>query len=604
MILASLHQISKSFGPRNLFEGLNFTIESGDRIGLIGPNGMGKSTLLKIIAGLEEPDSGSVTYGNSVCIGYLPQVPLFDEELTLLETILSNSSEHEWDQEVQAKELYSRLGLDQFSDETRVHQLSGGWRKRLALARELMKAPDLMLLDEPTNHLDVESIFWLERFLEKARFATVTVTHDRTFLRAVANQIVEIDRRHEGGLFRVRGGYESFVHAREQAISGQERREQILKNTLRRETEWLRQGAKARTTKQQARIRDASVLKEKVESLSERNQSKGVDLNFQSLGRNPKKLIEVRKISQRFGDKILFEDFDLILTPKSRVGLLGVNGAGKSTLIRTLIGDLKPSSGEVLLSEGLQVAYFDQNRDQLDPEKTVLETICPYGSSVDFQGHSVHARSYLSRFLFEGSDVDMKVGRLSGGEQARLLIARLMLQSANVLVLDEPTNDLDLPTLSVLEESLEDFNGAVLLVSHDRYFLDQITDSLIAFPLPSASDKRLVKYADLAQWRSAVQLSVQSEKSKNRSDLPSVNRKKVKVKFGYKETRELEQMEAKVLEAEAYLENLVQQSSLPEILNDPGALQKITSEMANVQKSIELMYERWQELEGMKGDTD
>jgi len=596
-ILINAHQISKSFSARPLFSGLTFAVESGERVGLIGPNGAGKSTLLKILAQRVAPDSGTLSCQRGLRVGFLEQVPSYDEGATILSVITGG----DWGEGARASELISRLELDQFGPDHPIESLSGGWRKRVALARELMKSPDLLLLDEPTNHLDVESILWLEGLLAQAPYAIVTVTHDRAFLQRVANRILELDSRHAGGLLAVKGDYATFVEVREQMIASQERREVILKNTLRRETEWLRQGAKARTTKQQARIQRAGELAEEVEGLTFRNQDRRARMNFQSAERNPKKLVQAKALGKSYGDQIIFSDLDLLLTPGSRLGLLGRNGSGKSTLIRVLLGLEEPSQGSVVHAEQLAIAYFDQSREHLDLEKTVSKTLCPSGEWVDYRGARVHIRSYLDRFLFTQGQADMAVGKLSGGEQSRLLLARLMLRPANLLVLDEPTNDLDLATLAVLEECLTEFDGAVILVSHDRYFLDRVANQLLAL-----ADGEILAFADLAQWETWIRKGRRSRGELARASgqsaaggkpAPAVARQRL----GFKEQRELTMMEPTILAAEDKLKRLTRESELPANASNAVTLAKLTQEMAETQFEIERLYARWAELESRSG---
>jgi ATP-binding cassette subfamily F protein uup len=595
-VLTSVHQITKSFGARPLFSGLTFAIETGDRIGLIGPNGAGKSTLLKILASKVSPDSGTVSIQRGLRVGLLDQDPQFSTGATILSTILQGAADpDDWESISAAQEYMSRLELDGFGPECPIDKLSGGWKKRVALARELLKKPDLFLLDEPTNHLDVESILWLEKFLARAPFATLTITHDRLFLQRISNRIIELDPRHVGGLLNIQGDYAAYLETREQLIAAQERREIVLKNTLRRETEWLRQGAKARTTKQQARIQRAGELKDVVEDLTVRNQTRTARIDFQGAEKNPKKLVEAKNISKKYGTRKIFSNLSLMVTPGTRIGLLGSNGAGKSTLIRCLLGLEEPDTGSVTRSDFLSVAYFDQTRDALDPEVTVLKTLCPSGEYVDYRGSRVHIRSYLDRFLFSPAQMEMRVGKLSGGEQARILIARLMLTQANLLVLDEPTNDLDMATLGVLEECLTEFSGAVILVTHDRYFLDQVANKILAFPPLGGGE--LIAFADLYQWeewhtsrdieedRKAAK--AQSMKKPEAEVAPVVETNAKKKKLNFKEQREFDSMEATIHAAEEKLARLTQESELPENATNAVVLGKISTELAATQAEID-----------------
>lgn len=599
-ILVSIHELSKSFGHRPLFKDLTFSIESNEKIGLIGPNGAGKSTLLKIIADKASADSGSLSRTRGLKVGHLEQIPQFKEDATIFSTLLEESSDpHDWENMALAHELISQLDLGQFGEETPITKLSGGWKKRVALGRELVKKPELLLLDEPTNHLDVESILWLEEFLERADFATVTITHDRVFLQQVSTRIIELDPRHKGGLLSIRGDYSTYLEIREQTINAQEKRELILKNTLRREVEWLRQGAKARSTKQQARINRAGDLAKEVEDLTVRNTNRVAKIDFQNTERSPKKLIEAKNISKKYGERKIFSNVDLLLGPGTRLGLLGKNGQGKSTLIRVLLQTEEPTTGSVHHADQLKVAYFDQARNTLDPNMTVMRVICPAGDKVIYRGELVHYRGYLDRFLFTPEQMDFPVGKLSGGEQGRLLIAKLMLQEANVLVLDEPTNDLDVATLNVLQDCLTEFSGAVILVTHDRFFLDQVATKILAFS-PTADDGKLTFFSNLSQWQEWHQEEITQDKksstSKNTvSETPETAPKKKK-KLSFKEQEELSSMESRIQAAEKKLAELNEELSLPANAAKASKLAELTKEMNDVQKTIEKLYERWAEL--------
>ena len=488
----------------------------------------------------------------------------------------------------------SKLGLDQFSPDQPVAELSGGWKKRVALGRELILSPELLLLDEPTNHLDIESILWLEEFIESSPMAFVTITHDRLFLQRVANKIFDLDPKNPNYLLTINGDYVKYLEAKELLIKGQERKEWTMKNTLRRETEWLRRGAKARLTKQKARIERAHDLKDEVQELSGKNLKRQVQIGFGESERNPKKLIEAKQISKWD----LFENFSTLVTPKSRIGLLGRNGAGKSTLIRVLLKKEEPDSGSVEVADGIKISYFEQNRETLNPKLSLMKNICPEGDYVNFQGKFVHARSYLERFLFSARQLDLPVEKLSGGEQSRLRIAQLMLEPASVLVLDEPTNDLDLDTLNILEEALKDFPGAVILVTHDRYFMDQVATEILAFPHGGG---QIQKFADYLQWE-AWQTEQTSRDQANAlaAKNSEANLKEKSKKLSFKEKFELENMESKILELEQSLAKMESDAQSPEIVANASKVQDLFEKIHSTQKQIEALYSRWAELENRK----
>lgn len=505
-ILLSATDLSKSFDTRTLFNHLSFVVESGERIGLIGPNGAGKSTLLRILADQIQTDEGEITLQRGLRISYIAQVPLFQQNANVLTTLLQDVKDpDDWEASIKVDELLWKLELEKagIQKETLVQSLSGGWKKRLALARALMTDPDLLLMDEPTNHLDVESILWLEELIRTASFATITITHDRAFLQKVSNRILELDKRNPGGILSVKGDYATYLEHKESLMSAQEKQEASLKGDLRRETAWLRAGVKARGTKQNARLKRHGELRNQVSELQERNTQRIVQMEFQGAEKNPKRLIEAEKISKSYlKGRPLFSQLNLVLTPGKRLGILGANGCGKSTLIRVLLGLEKPDEGNVFRSDLLKTCYFEQNRESLDPKQTLLRTVCPYGDHVTYRGRQIHVRSYLDRFLFSKDKIDQPIESLSGGEQSRVLISKLMLEEANLLILDEPTNDLDLATLNVLQDCLLQFDGAIILVCHDRYFLDQTSTEILAFPVHPEDDSqgKLYYFADLSQW--------------------------------------------------------------------------------------------------------
>ncbi len=596
MLLINTHKLEKAFAGKVLFKNVSLGIEEGDRVGLVGPNGAGKSTLLKILAGRMKADSGDVTGKKGLRIGFLDQSPEFEPGISILDAIMSDADYNE--HIGPAYEWMARLELSQFGDTFLVEDLSGGWRKRVALARELVRGPELLLLDEPTNHLDVSSILWLEEFLAKAQFATLIITHDRLFLQRVTNKIFDLDPKNPNYLFSIEGEYSDYTEAKELMMAGQEAKELTMKNTLRRETEWLRRGAKARLTKQKARIDRAYTLKDDVSDLQAKNAARTVKIEFKDAERNPQKLMELTHVTKAYDGRVLFKDFSYLVSPKTRMALLGDNGSGKSTLIRILLGQEQPDMGEVKQADKLKVAYFEQNRETLNPKQSVLKNICPDGDYVHYQGQYVFARSYLERFQFHRQQVDLPVEKLSGGEQARLRIAQLMLNEAQVLVLDEPTNDLDVATLAVLEESLREFNGAVILVTHDRYFMDQVAKEIIALHKNPDGHTTMEKFAGYLQWE---------EWFEDQKDLENLKKEEVKLeaksaagktkKLSFKEKFELENMEATIQGLEAKLEAATAQSVLPEVVSNATKVQEIYAEMAKLQSEIDRLYARWSELE-------
>ena len=600
-ILLTAQGLQKSFGARPLFKGLNFVIESKDRIGLIGPNGAGKSTLLKIISGKIDHDEGDLSFQKGLKVGFLEQSPELSPDATIEEVILSGrkdplSSESQslgW-------EWIGRLDIESqgYSSETKIGKLSGGWQKKIALARELVKEPELLLLDEPTNHLDIESILWLEEFLRRATFAVIVITHDRVFLQNTTTRIFELNSQYPQGVLAVRGNYTSYLELRDTQLSQQKVEETILKNKLRRETEWLRRGPKARSTKQQARIDRAYDLQDDVKELEYRNRKREVSLDFQSADKQPKRLIEARGVSKSFENKILFSDFNIFIGPGSRLGFLGMNGCGKSTLIRCLLGQEEVDSGMVIRADQLSVAYFEQKRESLDLRLTVQKTLCPGGDSVIYRGRPIHIRGYLDRFLFSPEQIELPVGRLSGGEQSRLLLARLMLKEAKVLVLDEPTNDLDIETLDVLENCLTDFEGAVILVTHDRFFLDQVATEIVAFPYGANNTGALVKFAGLSQWEQWREDNQPSKASKKITQDDGATQKKKKM--SYNDVRELSLMEGKIQQAERKVDDLNSELSLPELQTNSKRLSELTQKLGAAQQDLSQLYARWAELEVMK----
>jgi ATP-binding cassette subfamily F protein uup len=605
-ILLTARTLSHAFSQRPLFDAISFTVSDADRIGLIGPNGAGKSTLLRILAGQATPDHGEIVLRSGTRIGYLAQTPNFVADASVRSAVQSGlRSTHDarpldWDEEARVDAMLSKLQLTgaEVQPDARVDTLSGGWQKRVALARELVVEPDLLLLDEPTNHLDVESILWLERFILAGQFATITVTHDRMFLQRVSRRILELDRRNAGGLLSVDGDYAKYVEQKADAMAAQEQREQTLRNTLRRETEWLRRGPAARTTKQEARIERAAGLADEVAALGQRNRTRKADIELDARGRKTRKLIEAKAVSKSYGERSVFENLDLLIGPGTRLALLGPNGCGKSTLLRVLIGSEACSQGSVERAHELVVQTFEQNRESLDPDKTVADSVAE-GDAVDFRGSRLHRYGYLERFLFRPEQMQMRVGKLSGGEQSRLLIARLMLKPADVFVLDEPTNDLDFETLNVLQEALQEFAGAVLLVSHDRYFVDQVATQILAFHTAPAERGRTTLFADLHQWQAWHATQFENARPRDAASASKATANQKRKKLSYKEQRDWETVEARILEAENQLNALGADANRPHVVSNAARALELHAAMEQKRTEIEQLYARWAELEAL-----
>src|SRR5881296_2015979 len=497
-LLLSCEAVSVAYGSRSLFDDLSFGLFEGDQVGLVGPNGSGKSTLLKILTGVTTPDRGARSLRGGVRVGYVPQDPVFSAGGTVGDVVMAALAGV--DEEDRPGRIAQALGRAGFADgRADVDTLSGGWRKRLAIARELAAAPDILLMDEPTNHLDVEGILWLEDVLTERARAFLVVSHDRYFLEHVATRMLELNRIYPRGLFEADGRYSEFLVRRDEFLRGQASYQGALANTVRREIEWLRRGAKARSTKARGRIKEAGRLIEKLEDSRARGVTATAGIDFTSSQRRTRRLLVARGLTKSLGGRQLVSHLDLVISPGTRVGLIGPNGSGKTTLLNLLAGELSPDAGEIERADGLRVVRFEQERGGLDPDQSLRRALAPEGDTVTWQGRSVHVASWAKRFLFRPEQLEVPVGRLSGGEQARILIARLMRAPADLLILDEPTNDLDIPTLEVLEESLAEFEAGLVLVTHDRFMLDRLSTLIVALDGRGGA----TTFADYSQWEAA-----------------------------------------------------------------------------------------------------
>jgi ATP-binding cassette subfamily F protein uup len=608
--IVNAQEITKAFGANPLFQNVSFTISEGDRIGLIGPNGSGKTTLLRILAGEVAADSGEVSFRKRTRLASVEQDSRFKPGATVrsvIESALDRSGVSGTERGARFAETLGRAGFEDV--DAPATELSGGWQKRLAIVEALVQHPDILLLDEPTNHLDLPGITWLEDLLEGSAFASVIVSHDRYFLENVTTDMVELNRIYPDGSLRVRGSYIAFLEKKEEFLHAQSRRQEALENLVHGEIEWLRRGAKARTRKSKARISKAGELMDELAGLNSRTRSTTAQIDFSATDRKTKRLIELRDVTCTMGDRELgtrelFDGLNFILTAGMRVGLVGPNGSGKTTLLRLLQGDLAPTGGEIRRADWLRIVYFDQTRT-LDPDVTLRRALAPDGDSVVYRDRVIHVAGWAARFLFTGEQLSQPVGRLSGGERARVLIAQLMLQPADILLLDEPTNDLDIPTLEILEESLIDFPGSLVLVTHDRYMLDRVSSIVLGLNGKGAADT----FADYAQWE-----QWQSQRTKldttPASGCPTHSRSvrmsgqeaaPSKKKLSYLEAREYATIEQRVEEAEQLVQ--AKRAELEDPANAMNAPRLVAAQAAldAAQQALDVLYTRWAELETKNG---
>lgn len=594
-ILLTCDEISKSHGSIRLFQKLSFSIFKGEKIGVVGPNGAGKSTFFKMLANLEQPDEGSVSPRRSLKFCYIPQESVFPNssvETIAREALANDASLEGYEKDVRVSIVLDKLG---FADPSQsAATLSGGWKKRLELAKALVTEPELTFLDEPTNHLDLEGILWLEKFLQQANFTYLVISHDRFFLENVTNRVVEINKSFPGGVFSSQGTFSEFLERKEAFLSGQEQYQRSLNSKVRREIDWLRQTPQARTTKSSSRIQEANRLIGELAEVKERNKKNTAKIDFVGSERETRKLLTVTNLEKGYEGKQLFSHVNLVLSPKTRLGILGTNGTGKTTLLKILAGQITPDKGTIKYADNLKIVYFDQHREQLPPNTSIKRALAPTGDMVTYRGQEIHVNSWGKRFLFPPDRLDLPISQLSGGERARILIARLMLKPADILLLDEPTNDLDIPTLEMLEESLEEFPGAIVLISHDRYMLDKISNVILG--LGTGDETQF--FADYLQWEqhqnSKKIAAKQGEKSKAKASAPPPPAAK---NLSYQERKELAAMESQIGEAEKSLHQCQSAMNNPLLAQDALKLQQACEELHQAQAKLEKLFTRWQELE-------
>jgi len=594
-LLLNTNKVSKSFGVTPLFRNLSLSIQEGDRLGLIGPNGSGKSTLLQILAGRIEPDSGDLALRNGVRLVYVPQDSQFEPAESVrnvMRRALRSAGVPESEWQAREAETLGRAGFRDF--ETEAATLSGGWRKRLSIAEALVQNSQIVLLDEPTNHLDLAGIDWLEKSLQGAPFACVIISHDRYFLENVPTRMAELNRIYPEGSFFVDGNYSSFLEQKAEFLHAQAKRQSALENRVRIEMEWLRRGPKARATKAKARMDNAGELIAEFSDLKSRSQTASAGIDFVATGRKTKRLIHLEGVGFGFDESnALFENLDFTITSGMRVGLVGANGSGKTTLLRLLRGEIAPLRGEIQRAEALRMVYFDQRR-HIDPDLTLRRALAPDSDSVIYRGRVIHAASWASRFLFTSDQLDQPVSKLSGGERARVLIANLMLEPADVLLLDEPTNDLDIPTLEILEESLPEFAGALVLVTHDRYLLDRVSNIVLGRDETGKAEC----FADYSQWAAEQATRKQAKPRAILKEAPATAPQKKKL--SYLESREYESIEQKIPALEQAIS--AKRASLQDVAQDAGRkdahlLEQMYREIEASQQEVDWLYARWTELE-------
>jgi ATP-binding cassette subfamily F protein uup len=594
--LLSVQNVTKAYGAKALFADLSLAIAAGDRVGVVGPNGAGKTTLLRVLAGIEAPDAGVRTLRRQTRLGYVAQETVFPTDATVEDIITAAVSPDDVSDPTARSVLIAKtLSRADFADPTtRVGTLSGGGVKRLAIASELACVPDVLLLDEPTNHLDVEGIVWLEELLRAEPLAYLVVSHDRWFLERVAERMVEINRVYPSGLFETVGRYSDFLARRDEALREHAAYQETLANRVRREIEWLRRGPKARTTKQQARVDKAGRLIDELAVAQDRTTERRTGIDFTASGRRTRRLVVATGLGKDLDGRVIVDGLDLVLGPGTRLGLLGPNGSGKTTLLRLLAGTLAADRGTVQHADDLRVAHFDQHRAGLDPTVPLRRALAPEGDTVVYLGRGLHVAAWAKRFLFRPEQLGLPVGRLSGGERARVHLARLMLRPADLLLLDEPTNDLDIPTLEILEESLLEFPGAVVLVTHDRFLLERVTTELIVLDGRGGA----APFADLAQWQAMCRPTPPTpatRTSRERSISSQVKR------LSYRERQEWESMEARIAAAEAALANARAALADPSVAADASEVAGRYAAVEQVRGEVEALYARWAELEAKQG---
>jgi ATP-binding cassette subfamily F protein uup len=587
MALISLRNIKLAFGGPPILDDISLQIEKGERICLLGRNGTGKSTLLKLIAGELPPDAGALDRQQGLRIARLSQDVPQDLQGTIYETVAESLGQESIDASQKIDQVLSRLKLD---PGMAAATLSGGMLRRLMLARALVTEPDILLLDEPTNHLDIESISWMEEFLLRSNVTLVFVTHDRSFLRRLANRIVEIDR---GRLYDFACDYDTFLQRKEEHLHAESQERNRFDKKLAEEEIWIRKGIKARRTRNEGRVRALKKMRE--EKQQRRNRLATSQMNLLDAEKSGRLVADVKNISFAYGDNQIIKDFSTTITRGDRIGIIGPNGIGKSTLLKLLLGQLQPQAGNVKLGTNLEIVYFDQLREQLDPDKTVQQNLSGDQDTVMIGDRSKHVIGYLQDFLFTPDRARTPVRILSGGERNRLLLAKLFTRQTNLLILDEPTNDLDLETLDLLEELLADFKGTLFLVSHDRDFLNRVVSSTIALEGNGQATENIGGYDDWLQQR--PELKAPSVTTKTKSSKPARQRAR---KLSFKENQELQKLPQQIEELETAIDELHSQMADPGFYREDGdKVAAAKQKLETLETDLESAFNRWQELDSI-----
>lgn len=584
MNILNIEHVSKIFGEKKIFDDVSYGIHEGDKIGIIGINGTGKTTLLKIIAGLEETDEGEVIKQNGLRITYLPQNPEFPEGATVLDYVVDGKLHMDWNTESEAKTVLNKLGIA--DHHASIDTLSGGQKKRVALARTLINPADVLILDEPTNHIDNEMALWLEDYLNKFKGVIIMVTHDRYFLDRVTNKILEISH---GKLYGYTANYSQFLELKAQREEMEMASERKRQSVLRMEIEWAKRGCRARTTKQKARLERLEALKNSSAPIRD------ASVEIESIGtRMGKKTIELHNISKSYGDKTLIKDFEYIVLKNQRLGIIGPNGCGKSTLMKIITNVIEPDEGYIEIGDTIQIGYFAQEAEEMNPNQRAIDYIKDVADYVPTKDGKITASQLLERFLFDGNLQYTPIGKLSGGEKRRLYLCKILMESPNVLILDEPTNDLDIPTLTILEDYLDSFQGIVIAVSHDRYFLDNLVDRIFAFEGNGVLKQYEGGYTDYLEAKQRDEAPTFVKQTQSESKATGKDWKKdrpTKLKFTYKEQKEYDTIDEDIAALEEKIESL--DAEMMANATNSAKLSELTAEKEKVEQQLEEKMERW-----------